>query len=436
MNDWQSSPTSSGIFYGWWIVATSCAVLTIWSWTGFYAFGNMFIPLEEQFGWTRGQIAVGQSSFMICGGLGGVLMGRLVSQYGIKKLVIVGGLILSTSLFLLSTTNSLWQLYLFYAMAGFGGAFSGVVPFATVVSNWFRVKRGRAMGLTMMGLALGALIFSPITALIVSEFGWRVAFVVMGVGVLCVNFPATLILRTKPQEMGLHPDGITPAPEPALFPVQASGGSGNAGMVKERSAFSIAMKSPAFWFVAAGFFFMGIGTLGILNHLVPYVRDMGVSVKTAGLVLGIFGGSGAIGKIGFGLLSEKCSVRYGVMLSFSLQATGAFILLQATSLPVVWLYVAVSGPASGGVMTVLPLSVGALFPLRVFGTVFGMVNLALSTGASLIGPPLAGFLYDHYGTYNIPFTAFIGMYLCAIVLIYFAWGISPRLRGSKVSFEG
>ena len=220
-------------------------------------------------------------------------------------------------------------------MAGIGGAFSGVVPFATVVSNWFRVKRGRAMGLTMMGLAVGALIFSPITALIIGEYGWRVAFVVMGIGVLCVNFPATLILKTKPQDMGLHPDGVIADPQPVQPSVPVPGSSEPAGLTKERSAFSIAMGSPAFWFLAGGFFFMGVGTLGILNHLVPYVRDMGISVKTAGLVLGIFGGAGAIGKIGFGLLSEKFSVRYAVMLSFSLQVTGAFILLQATSLPVV-----------------------------------------------------------------------------------------------------
>ena len=431
----QTSAKKGGIFYGWRIVATSAAVLTVWSWVGFYAFGNMFIPLEEEFAWTRAQIAVGQSAFLISGGIGGVFMGRMVARHGIRRLVVVGALILSTSMFLLSTTNSLWQLYTFYALAGCGGAFSGVVPFATVVSNWFHIKRGRAMGLTMLGLALGALIFSPITALIVGEFGWRVAYVVMGIGVLSVNLPSTLILRTTPQEVGLAPDGIAPAPRPVRSPPPVAGGGGVVGTPREISAFSTAMRSPAFWFIALGFFFMGIGTLGVLNHLVPYVRDMGVSVKTAGLVLGFTGGIGAVGKIGFGLLSEKVSVRYAVLLSFGLQATGAFILLQANSLSLVWLYVAVSGPASGGVMTVLPLSVGALFPLRVFGTVFGLVNLALSTGAALIGPPLAGYLYDISGSYDAPFTLFIGLYICAIVFAYFAWGLSPRLRQSSTAFK-
>lgn len=249
-----------------------------------------------------------------------------------------------------------------------------------------------------------------------------------------MDIPLALILRNKPEDMGLAPDGRSPASVKAPAGEQgALSPNPGLGIRPGGEELVIAIKSPGFWLITTAFLLMGTGTVAVLQHEVPLIRDMGVSAGTAALALGLTGGIGAVGKVGFGILSEKIPVRYATMMCFGLQALGLLILLNAQGMAMVWVFVVIFGIGMGANITLLPLVIGNLFPMSIFAAIFGLVNLGLSTGGGIIGPPLAGYLRDVSGDYDRPLTLFIIAYIVGLALVYLAWGLKPKIRTHRLA---
>jgi MFS family permease len=173
--------------------------------------------------------------------------------------------------------------------------------------------------------------------------------------------------------------------------------------------------------------------MSILTHEVAYLTDIGISATLAAMAMGFTGGIGAAGKITFGWLTSRFSVRYVVMLCFTLQLIGLFILMQINTIAMVWLFVIFFGFAMGGIPTILPLATEDIFGKANFAVLYAFVNMVVM-GASTAGPPLAGFIYDATGSYSTAFSIFAATYLVSIVIVYFAWGPYPRpLKSRKMA---
>jgi sugar phosphate permease len=411
------------LFYGWWIVIAALVLTVLTTGAGFYSYSVFFKPLMGEFGWTRAATSIAQSIYSITYGASGVLAGRLIERYSIKRIVLFGVLVEGTSFLLLSLISNLWHLYIIYFILGMGTGGVGMVILATVVSHWFVKRRGIAMGITVAGMSLGALIIVPIVGVIVASLGWRLAFVFMGLLFYAGGIPIALfVLKKRPQEMGLLPDGEKPSIIDS--PIIATPAISTAAVV-EKGSLTALFKNRSIWLLSASFFLAYAGENAILIHEVPIVTDMGIPATAAAVALGFTGGVGGVGKVVLGWLTDKISTRYMVMICFTIQIMGVLILRQVHTMAVLWLFVLVFGFGMGGAAALVPLAVGDRFGIASFGIVFGIVNFLGNIG-SAIGPFFAGYIFDVTGGYSLAFSTFIMTYAAAILIVYCTWGLNPR----------
>jgi MFS family permease len=297
----------------------------------------------------------------------------------------------------------------------------GRIPISTIISQWFRRRRGMAMGLTFVGGGLGSFIMPPVFDYLIDGIGWRGAYVVLG-GILWVGtIPlAALILRRRPQDIGLLPHGEVSEPEVA----------DENGAEKERArqkknfergeglSLHEATSKPAFWLIAVAFFFPMMSGIGLLTHFVAIFMDMGLSSRTGSMCLGIAGGLSIAGRLGFGFAADRFSVRKVFTVCFVLEAFAVCMLLAMPLLGANSLYafVLLYGLTGGGGLVLAPLIIGECFGLKSMGTIFGMLAIAAVVGGA-IGPVLAGVIFDSTGSYHRAFMIFCACEICAAIAI-------------------
>lgn len=407
----------SEIFYGWRIVAGCFVLLFLMAGAGFYSFSIFIKPLEDDFGWSRASISLTMSIYFILSGLTGPLVGKLTQTYGPKKVMTLSALGFGTCFILISFTQTLWYFYVMYAVLAVLHSGIAFIPVSSVLATWFTRKRGRAIGLAMVGIAAGGLVMAPLVGLITTHFGWRVSFVSLGVLVWSLALPVTIfVIKGSPTEIGLMPNGDEPSKDERLHTAPEAI---DASLPVEQQGWPLgaAMRTNAFKWMAASFFLAPLAQMGVMQHQVPLFIDAGISQAAAATALGLTAGMGGLGKVVFGRVSEILPVRYAAMLCFGLQALGILILLNTHTLATVWVYVMIFGFAMGGVIVLLPLIVGHFFGLASFGVILGTLSLTQALGGS-IGAITSGVIYDYLGSYHYALVAFIAVYLTATLTIF------------------
>jgi len=200
------------IFYGYWLVLVTFIFLFLAIGCGSFAFSLFVTPLQETLGWGRGQLMAGFTVFFVTMGVVSPLVGRLVDRYGARQVIPLGGLIMGLGFVVVSRMSDLYLFYLGYVLVGAGAAGFGQVPCSTVVSHWFKKRRGTAIGFMAAGVGAGGLI-APLIGDIIADNGFRAAYLTMAFIVWAVVIPlGAIVVRTRPSEMGLYPDGASAPP--------------------------------------------------------------------------------------------------------------------------------------------------------------------------------------------------------------------------------
>ena len=402
------------IFYGWYIVAACFVLCFLFAGAGFYSFSIFIKPIENEFGWSRSAIALTMSIYLIVGGLMGPVFGRLIQQYGPKRVMNVCAICAGGCFMLVSLTRSLWYFYLVYALLAMSVCGMGVIPSSSLLANWFDKRRGRAMGISMVGISAGGLLLAPCVAMVSAAFGWKYAFLGIGLLVWCVALPVIgLVIKNHPSEKGLLPDGWRR--ESDLPDVMSKTEVGTDYGWPATAVF----RSSPFWCIFSSFFLAPFAQMGVLQHQVPMIMDAGTTEAMAATVLGVTAGIGGLGKLSFGRISESWPFRYVVLLCFGLQAFAIVLLLYAHSIFMVWLYAVLFGFSMGGVVVLMPLVVGHFWGLISYGVLLGAIWVANSLGGSL-GTYLSGLIYDHWGNYNYALYLFVTAYILSIVTFFLA----------------
>lgn len=408
------------LFYGWWIVAVSLVVFFIVLGLGYYSFGVFFKPLIAEFGCSRATLSGVMTTFLLAWGLACPLVGRLTDRYGARRLIIPGTIALGTSFCLLSLTGALWQLYLLYACAGVASATCSEIPVSAAVSNWFKKKRGIAMGITTTGIGFGGLFLAPAVSQLILSFGWQATFFVMGLLTWVVIIPlVALIMRTRPQEIGLLPNGersLDRAKASESLPQPSTTANGKNSNLNNRPA-AISIRTKELWLIGFAFSFVSFGIIGIITHEVPFIVDMGIPLATAATALGLTAGIGVLGKLSFGYFADRLSPKWVMLTCIALQAGGVVILMQSRSLGMVWAFVIVFAFAMGGTNTLRPLVIGEFFSIDSFGRTFGLTELIRRFGAAA-GPLVAGYIFDVTGSYHYAFITIIAAYLAGMAALF------------------
>ncbi len=410
--------TQAKIYYGWWIVAASFILLFLYAGAGFYSFSIFIHPLENAFGWSRSQISLAISIYLLVHGISAPGVGYLIERFEPKTIVTVFSIISGLAFLAVSFTQSLWYFYASYALLSIGTTGIGYIPLGTLLSRWFVKKRGTAIGASMVGLAVGGMVLAPVIEWIVSTYNWRVTFVVLGILVWVIAIPLSLlVLKKDPSEIGLLADGVSPDPD--FIGPQTAAGDESSPVVLEGWPLAAAIRTRAFWGLVLGFSLGSIGMMGVLQHQVPLITSKGISATVAASALGLTAGLGGLGKLGFGKMSDLIPFRYATIICYSLQAIAVVALLNGNSMGMLWFYVLIFGFSMGGIVLLVAIGVANYFGLASLGIIMGIVSLCQSLGYSS-GAILSGLLYDAFGSYDTALKLYIVIYIIAILAMFAA----------------
>ena len=425
----MNQKSKKGIYYGWWIVAGSFVLLFLFAGAGFYSFSIFIKPLEDAFGWSRGQISFAMSIYMLVHGISAPFVGHWTEKYGPKRIMTFFAAGTGLAFITVSFTQSLWFFYLAYAFLSVATTGIGFIPVSSLISRWFVKRRGTALGITMVGIAVGGLTMSPLVEAIVSRYSWRMSFIVLGILVWVLALPVTFfVLKGSPADMGLLANGNTIDTADSTL---AGSETAVTSVEEEGWPFKAALRTRAFRWITITYILAPIAQLGVLQHQVPLITSSsGMSAAAAATALGFTAGFGGLGKLGFGRLSELIPFHLTAGICFGSQALGVIFLYFTHSPLLAWLHVVAFGFGMGGLVVLLPVAVGQYFGMVAFGTVMGVVSFAMSIG-SASGAVISGLIYDYFGSYQYALLIYIFLYLAAIFTIFMAGKPKPYITGYR-----
>ncbi|NKB36951.1 MAG: MFS transporter [Gammaproteobacteria bacterium] len=382
--------TSGKIFYGWWNVATGFVGMALcYGIFTVFAFGVFVGPLQEEFGWNRGELSFALSMTNFAVVIASPLLGLLIDKYGVRKILIPSVVLMSICIASMGLlTANIWHLYLLYFLIPFLGA--GTLPqsYSRVLIAWFNRRRGFALGLSLSGFGVGAMLIPVVAQSIIEVAGWRVSYFIFAATVFLLALPmAIFFMRESPQEMGLSADGDTATKDQ---PDNDSDLTGLSGME--------AMKTSTYWLILFSFLLVGIGLTGVLAHLYPLLVDRGLSPQLAARCMASIGPGIIIGRIVAGYLMDRFFAPYVTAFFLLGMVAGISILASGTTSMLVFAAALLVGMASGSEISEIAYICSRYFGKKAFGQIYGIMFAAFQVGA-IFGAPLMGFYYDRAGNY-------------------------------------
>ncbi|GAG21818.1 unnamed protein product, partial [marine sediment metagenome] len=257
-------------------------------------------------------------------------------------------------------------------------------------------------------------------AFLIERFGWRSAFVILGVVIWIVAIPLAFVVRNSPAEMGLGPDG-DPLPEERpqenVFP---SGPNGKAPEPPMSGEYTLkqALRSSVFWMLALAFFFFGMAHSTVTVHTVPALTDAGIPETRAALSFGLLTLVSVIGRLSFGYLGDHFPKRYLFMIAYTLTGLGLLVLMDADTMGRVYLFIFLFGVGFGGTVPLMPAIRAEYFGLAALGKIQGFMNPVMMF-AGAVGPIFAGSVFDATGSYRISFLVTGLLTFCAVIAMFF-----------------
>ena len=406
---------TGSVFYGWWIVAAGSVLVMFGYGTWTYSYGAFFTPIAEEFGWSRAVTSLAYSFSRVEGGIEGLVTGPLTDKYGPRFMVRIGWTMMALGFLLMYFINSFWMFILSYTvLLSLGGNTGLYLPLQTSVAKWFHKRRGLALGVLTSGGALGGAILVPVTAWLITAYGWRMAVIPLAIASAVLGWGLSFVIKPHgPEHYGLNMDGSETAP--AI--VDTSTVSGHAE-IKSATGLTLkeALKTPAFWMLSLAFFFAQTALSAIIVHEIPFLEDMGVSKVLAASALGTMTLMSAPARLSGGWLADRWNVKYLYAISCALQAVGLLIFSQAVNMLWVWIFVVVYGSSYGVRITLEPAIRANFFGWKAFGAIYGYIN-AFAVLGSFAGSVFAGWVYDTTGSYEIAFLTFAGMMIAGGIVV-------------------
>jgi MFS family permease len=408
------------LFYGWVLVAIAFVTMAVGV-NGRTAFSLLFPAILDEFGWDRGVTAGAFSFGFLVSALVTPFVGRLMDLRGPKLVIELGVVTMGVGLLLASVIHKPWELYLTLgALAGGGVNCLAYTGQSLYLTNWFVRRRGLALSIAFSGVGIGSITILPWQGWIIETAGWRSACVWLGVVVLALLGPLNLLLKRRPQDLGLAPDGMLSASAPTEV----------AANVVDRAWAAVdwtlgrALRTRRFWWIAAGYFCGLFSWYAVQVHQTQYLIEIGFGPSEAAWALGSVSLVAIPGQIAFGHLSDRIGREWVWMIGnvgFVICCAALVLLRDAPSLPLLFAMVLSQGTLGYSLTSVMGAIPAEIFEGRHYGSIFGTVMLAAILGGAA-GPWVAGALYDATGGYAIAFWIAAG---CSAVSILMIWLAAP-----------
>ena len=402
-----------GVYYGWviigvvWMANFTAAFLSPPIFTMFIA------PMRQELGFTLSQLAWVSSVGQVSAGIMAPIVGRLIDAYGTRWLGVVTGVVGGTCLIALSFVSNIWTIYLLFACTGatgLGALGAGNLIATVPPGNWFVAKRGRAMAVAMTGGTLGVTLGIPLAQFLIQTIGWRNAWVTFGIMMYIMIIPAYgLLMRRRPEDHGLHPDGAVSAFDPALTtsgPRKDASGDAAADWTLRQ-----ALRTPVLWAIIGLMTLSGFAQAAILFMRVPFWTSQGVPAQTISFAVPIDPFTVLVGSLILGFVAERVPVQ----LLWAFGGTGRassmlpLLFMQGSGLSVLahnflW------GCGASGQNTAANLIIPQFFGRRFQGSIRG-IQVPLMIAAAAAGAPVAASLVDAGMNPNYVWTAAMAIFL-------------------------
>ncbi|MEN3976945.1 MFS transporter [Emcibacter sp. SYSU 3D8] len=396
-------------YYGWNVVGVGMSFQAITFGLTLYVYGFWVKPLADEFGASRFDIMLGLMLLNVVMGLAAPFAGRAMDIKPIRLLIIGGALAMAAGFVIAGLAPALWVFVGAYALlVSMGVLLAGPLASSTLSAKWFRARRGLAIGWSSVGTSIGGLAMPAVVTWLILNEGWRNAHFAMALIVLVGIVPVVwLIVANTPEDKGIEPE--PESTKPHLIAQAAKARPWTTGQI---------LSERSFWAAAIAFGFLTMVFGGVQAHLVPYVQDRGLAGENPAILMSVMAFAGIIGKILFGAATDRLSHRL-LFYSASVVLAAALILLRLLpSFDVLIVASALLGLATGGFLPLIGAVVAGQFGPIAFGRVMGLLG-PFTMPVAVLGPPLAGYIFDLTGSYVQAFELFLGMIVIAGVAVIF-----------------
>jgi MFS family permease len=410
-------------FYGWVIVAVTFVTMAVGV-NARTAFSLLFPPILEEFGWDRGVTAGAFSFGFVVAAVLSPFLGRLMDRRGPRLVMEAGSLALAAGLMLAAVSSEPWHFYVSLGvLVGGGSVCLGYSGQALFLPNWFVRRRGLAISMAYAGAGVGSILLLPAVALLIADHDWRTACWAMALLVLALLVPLNLLLRHRPEDLGLEPDGdaappVGAAPTPHANIVDAAWTAIDWTLAR-------ALRTARFWWLALGYGMALYAWYAVQVHQTKYLLEIGFAGETAAWALGLVGFAGIPGQIALGHLSDRIGREWvwsAGCLGFALCYGLLLLLAEWPSPALLYAMILAQGLLGYGITSVFGAIPAEIFQGRHYGQIFGSLSLAGVAGGAL-APWLTGLIFDLTGRYTLAF--WLAMLLCVVSALAI-WMAAPR----------
>lgn len=378
--------------------------------TSYYAFGVYLKDLPDLLDTTRFYVSLALTLQSVVIGLSGPIIGRALAERSIRGLLLTGCVLMSLGFWLLSWATELWHIYVAFGLVvSVGQCLVGSLPSNTLVANWFERNRGTALGISQFGLTISGAVVVPLTTWLVLQGGLSYAFRIYAIAIPLVLVPLILKFAIKtPEEIGEHPDGVSPAEVPQQQALDT---------VSEDWTVKRALGDRSIWLLAliVGPCFLSIGA--VLITLPSYGTDLGLSALQAAGVVSWATLLGAFAKPLFGALADRFNTKFVVTCSILLQALGVCLLLVAENYLTLVLSGLCFGLGYGGMATLWAVLIGELHGRLSFSRVMGAMSPMIMP-FNIVGLPFANLVFGWTGSYKPAYAALLFGYAVALTSLW------------------
>lgn len=399
-------------FYGWNIVGA--AFLAQLSYAEHFSsmLGFYFKPFNTEFGWSRSAVAAVQTIARVTEALIAPVIGPVIDRYGPRVLMPVGAMIVGLAMLAITQMTVVWQFYLLRGVVsavGFG--LMGGMVINVAINNWFIKKRGRAIAVSRIGSNLSNIIFIPVTVFVIANSGWRTMFFIFAIVTLIVVLvPSAVIMRRRPEDMGLYPDGI----RPSRTEIESRKDNKDARVIAETAAPEPVwtrrevLKTSSFWLLAASFGINSMAFQGINISLAPYIQDLGYNEAMLASVMTFRSIMAASALLFVGFLAERAESVIIRVIPFVFQGVSVFLLLYAGQPVFLWVAIALYGLGVSSIMVIQEVLWANNFGRLSLGLVRSLAFLA-AFGFGASGPVAINAVFDILDSYHPAFYVIIGL---------------------------
>ncbi len=405
---------SRRLYYGYWLIGAAFVAQFVSVGSQNYVIGAFLKPMTSDLGWTRSEFTISRTVAQFIMAFTGFFIGAHVDRHGGRRLMLIGIVILASSLYAMSFVQELWQwIALNGLIMTMGAAMIGNLVVNVTLSKWFVDKRGLAVALASMGVSMAGVLLTPAMTAVIDEWGWRAGWRFMAIGSAVLIVPTALLMRRAPEDYGLHPDGRTAA--------QVAAGAGARASADFAASFTRreALRTTSFYMLVFAFGLFGV-TIGVmLLQTIPFMTDAGYSRATASFMITLASIPALVSKPVWGYLIDWTDPKRLASISALITGTSLVVItasVHAEADPFVWFGFILLGFGWGGMIPLQEVIWAAFFGRRYLGSVRSAglpFSLILGAGA----PLLVSFYFDTVGDYNGAFLAVAALNVTAAVML-------------------